>query len=110
MMHIGKANARFDYYMQKNVNEVTLINKCTKEKDIGVIFDENLSFDAHIQSTINKANSTPNIYILKQKQLSKTVLRTSTSTRRIRSQNLVSILKATICGCRKGAEKSDKNT
>ena len=57
MMHIGKANARFDYYMQKNVNEVTLINKCTKEKDIGVSFDENLSFDAHIQSTINKANS-----------------------------------------------------
>ena len=57
VMHIGKANARFDYYMQKNVNEVTLINKCTKEKHIGVIFDENLSFDAHIQSTINKANS-----------------------------------------------------
>ena len=43
----GKANARFDYYMQKNVNEVTLINKCTNEKDIGVIFYENLSFDAH---------------------------------------------------------------
>ena len=49
MMHIGKANARFDYFMQKNVNEVTLINKCTKE-DIGVVFYENFAFHAHIRS------------------------------------------------------------
>ena len=31
--------------------------KCDEEKDIGVIFDKYLSFDAHIQNSINKANS-----------------------------------------------------
>ena len=33
------------------------IAKCEEEKDLGVIFDKDLSFDAHIQNSIIKVNS-----------------------------------------------------
>ena len=33
------------------------VGKCEEEKDLGVIFDKYLSFDAHIKNSINKANS-----------------------------------------------------
>ena len=33
------------------------ITKCKEEKDLGVLFDKHLSFDAHIQNSFNKANS-----------------------------------------------------
>ena len=33
------------------------ITKCEEEKDLGVIFNKYLSFDVHIQNSINKANS-----------------------------------------------------
>ena len=32
------------------------LQKCEDEKDLGVIFDKDLSFDTHIQKCINKAN------------------------------------------------------
>ena len=32
------------------------ISTCTQEKDLGVIFDQHLSFETHIQAAINKAN------------------------------------------------------
>ena len=32
------------------------LQKCEEEKDLGVIFDKDLSFDTHIQKSINKAN------------------------------------------------------
>ena len=35
-----------------------MIKKCTDEKDLGVTFDDNLQFDAHVQRVIIKANST----------------------------------------------------
>ena len=31
--------------------------KSEEEKDLGVLFDKHLSFDAHIQNSFNKANS-----------------------------------------------------
>ena len=34
------------------------IDCCNLEKDLGITFDPNLSFDPHIQKSINKANST----------------------------------------------------
>ena len=29
------------------------VGKCEEEKDLGVIFDKYLSFDAHIQNSVN---------------------------------------------------------
>ena len=53
VMHIGKKNPLKDYTMGES-NEP--IQKCSEEKDLGVIFDSNLSFDPHIQKAISKSN------------------------------------------------------
>ena len=55
-MDLGKTNPKFEYVMRLKNDELVVINKCTDEKDLGVIFDYKLSFDAHIQNAINRAN------------------------------------------------------
>ena len=55
VMHIGKNNAHFEYTMIMN-EERQKINVCDEEKDLGVTFDKNLSFDPHIQRVVNKGN------------------------------------------------------
>ena len=48
VLHIGNNNPRFDYEMtDKNYNKVN-IKVVDHEKDLGVIFQENLKFDLHI--------------------------------------------------------------
>ena len=42
--------------MLKNKKDI-VIKKCTHEKDLGVTFDDNLQFDAHVQRVINQTNS-----------------------------------------------------
>ena len=55
VLHVGKNNPEHDYNMKmKGVNRP--LQKCEDEKDRGVIFDKDLSFDTHIQKCINKAN------------------------------------------------------
>ena len=56
IMHLGKTNPKFEYVMRLKNDELVVINKCTDEKDLGVIFDYKLSFDTHIQHAINRAN------------------------------------------------------
>ena len=56
VLHIGNNNPRFDYEMtDKNYNKVN-IKVVDHEKDLGVIFQENLKFDLHISFVVNKAN------------------------------------------------------
>ena len=55
VLHIGKNNPGTQYNMKIDVN-TTDITKCEEEKDLGVIFDKDLSFDRHITTVINKAN------------------------------------------------------
>ena len=57
VMHIGmsKNKPRENYFMSDN-DKIINIEKCDQEKDIGVIFDEKLLFDKHIDNSINKAN------------------------------------------------------
>ena len=55
VMHVGKCNPRHDYFIHIETETIS-ITKCSEEKDLGVIFDENLLFDSHIQSIINKSN------------------------------------------------------
>ena len=39
-----------DYKMKVNDDEYRGIAKCNEEKDLGIIFKKNLSFEGHIQS------------------------------------------------------------
>ena len=55
VLHIGYNNPRYTYIL-KSGEEESVLNICSKEKDLGVIFDGKLSFDAHIQNCISKAN------------------------------------------------------
>ena len=55
IMHIGKNNPLITYTMQNTGGE-TEVSTISEEKDLGVIFDNALSFETHIQSAINKAN------------------------------------------------------
>ena len=54
-MYYGKNNPRHEYFFFKD-NEAHKIMECTEEKDLGVIFDESLKFDIHINAAVKKAN------------------------------------------------------
>ena len=56
VMHFGRNNAKYNYTMKLNDNEIMNVINCEEEKDLGVIFDSKLSFDAHVQCVISKAN------------------------------------------------------
>ena len=52
VLHIGNNNPRFDFEMtDKNYNKVN-IKVVYHEKDLGVIFQENLKFDLHISFVV----------------------------------------------------------
>ena len=55
MLHVGKNNQDSNYYMKvkDSVEQIKILNE---EKDLGVIFDNTLSFDTHIGKIVNKAN------------------------------------------------------
>ena len=55
VMHFGCKNLSHEYTMDIN-NRNMPISKCVHEKDLGVIFDNRLKFDEHIQAAISKAN------------------------------------------------------
>ena len=56
-MHVGekKDMDRREYFM-KIGNDVQKISTCETEKDLGVTFDNELSFDPHIKGIVNKGN------------------------------------------------------
>ena len=54
-MHIGQTQAS-EYYMKDSAAKICQIQTCKNEKDLGVIFDEKLNFDVHINSKVNLAN------------------------------------------------------
>ena len=54
-LHIGKKNPNTPYSMMVN-DQHNPIPECSEEKDLGVLFDKDLTFDIHIQKAINKAN------------------------------------------------------
>ena len=55
-MYYGKNNPKHQYFFYKD-NETHEISECTEEKDLGVIFDDTLKFDKHINAAVKKANS-----------------------------------------------------
>ena len=55
VMHIGRTNEERVYKMRQD-NTERIIDPCSEEKDLGVTFDSNLTFDIHINKAIGKAN------------------------------------------------------
>ena len=55
VLHIGKNNPHNDYDMNLG-DDCTRISECDVEKDLGVTFDGQLKFDAHINRIVGKAN------------------------------------------------------
>ena len=53
---MGASNEKHDYYITINGETFTL-NKTVLEKDLGVFIDPDLSFNEHITTKVNKANS-----------------------------------------------------
>ena len=54
-MHIGRTNGKQEYTMTID-NKETIIEECTEEKDLGIIIDNELKFDRHIQEAVKKAS------------------------------------------------------
>lgn len=54
-MHIGKNNPCHSYLMNDN-SQTTVIINTDKEKDLGVLFDNDLKFTEHIAQKVKKAN------------------------------------------------------
>ena len=56
-MHIGKKNPEHkNLYKMKLGNETKELDTCIDEKDLGVTFNKNLTFDQHIHKAVSKAN------------------------------------------------------
>lgn len=51
-MYLGKDNKKFNY----TINNTTL-DEITQEKDLGVMIDNELKFDIHVERQVNKANA-----------------------------------------------------
>jgi len=54
-MHLGKGNPEYCYKMG---SDNATIEKTKEEKDLGVVFDNELRFTTHIQEKVKKANQT----------------------------------------------------
>ena len=52
---MGKENPCYEYSM-KNGDDRKPLEVSSQERDLGVIFEDNLSFDSHIQRAVSKAN------------------------------------------------------
>jgi hypothetical protein len=51
VLHLGSKNVKHEYRMNR-----ALLKSTIEEKDLGVIMDPDLSFDAHINGVVKKAN------------------------------------------------------
>ena len=63
-MHLGnKPNS--EYYLKDSENKIHKIEQITEEKDLGVIFDNKLTFSKHINTKVNIANRNLGLIIKK---------------------------------------------
>ena len=56
IMHFGNKNPKQSYCMGGYAPAGTVLQVVSEEKDIGVIIDNDLSFDTHISKKCNKYN------------------------------------------------------
>jgi len=55
VIHMGKNNPNFEYFMKDDVT-VNLLESVKAERDLGVIVDEDLHFEDHINEIVKRAN------------------------------------------------------
>ena len=53
LMLLGKNDYNRDFYLPRSREPLRIVNQ---EKDLGVIFNDKLSFSIHITEQVNKAN------------------------------------------------------
>ena len=56
VMHLGINNPCWEYKMTNKCGKVVTIYEVEREKDLGIIFQNNLKFNEHINMAANKAN------------------------------------------------------
>ena len=56
VLHVGPNNPRFVYKMTDKNNNTVDIKEVEHEKDLGIIFQQDLKFDQHVSMVVNKAN------------------------------------------------------
>ena len=56
VLHVGPNNPRFVYKMTDKNNNTVDIKEVEQEKDLGIIFQQDLKFDQHVSMVVNKAN------------------------------------------------------
>jgi endonuclease/exonuclease/phosphatase family metal-dependent hydrolase len=56
VMRIGPNQPDFQYHMRESSGKLINLSTVESEKDLGVTFDNNLTFDQHIADTVSKAN------------------------------------------------------
>ena len=54
VLHMGKINPKLQYFVYNNGN-LTTLTETNSEKDLGVYFDEQLSFDIHVNFCVERA-------------------------------------------------------
>ena len=55
VLHFGKNNPNISYKMKLG-NDLVNVDSSNEEKDLGVSFDADLTFDGHINRVVSKAN------------------------------------------------------
>ena len=55
-LHLGQHNDKYKYNMTKEDQESTTLAETKLEKDLGVLMDPTLSFSAHCEAQVGKAN------------------------------------------------------
>ena len=56
VMHFGRSNPKFDYYLKDSENLTQCLEKTKREKDLGVIFTSDLSWKDHILEITARSN------------------------------------------------------
>ena len=62
VIHMGKKNQNYEYFIREGVTN-NLLESVHSEKDLGVVVDEDLTFDDHITEVIKRANRISSLLI-----------------------------------------------
>ena len=56
VMHFGRTNHKFNYFMRDNANKTSELEKTHREKDLGVYFTSDINWKEHIREVTARAN------------------------------------------------------
>ena len=56
IMHFGRTNPEYGYYMKDSANKISELEKSNREKDLGVYFTSDINWRDHIRDVTARAN------------------------------------------------------